>query len=62
LVSSCNSSSSKGKVLKDSLKCVFKLFNGENKESGEGLSFGDYDAPTVKTFTVPCNTDQWTTD
>ena len=44
------------------MECVFKLFNGKYKESGQGSSFGDYDAPTVKTMILPCNTDQWTTN
>ncbi len=64
LTTSCSNSNSQGKILKSSLMCQFRLFNGSHPESA---GYDESYALTVnshgdKTITLPCNTDMWTTN
>lgn len=51
-----------GKIIKSSLECEFRVFNGKYPEQGKWSDFGSYNADTVTGFTIPCNEDSWTSN
>jgi hypothetical protein len=60
LTSSCGNPNSAGKIIKNTLMCEFRLFNGTHPESAGVSSSYALTVNGNKTITLPCNTDQWT--